>query len=177
MPAKTMHTILLTLIMLLLAPLARAHTGLHEASGLIEGFIHPLTGLDHMLVAIAAGYWAARAGNHGMRDKGMFLVLLLAGMVLGMISVAHPGLGIATLLAFLLTVAVIAVTIAMPENFAYVFFGSFALYHGLSHLLEMPRHAMVAGYATGLLISTGLLLALGTMLRHVVISRKPHGGA
>jgi hypothetical protein len=35
---------------------------------------------------------------------------------------------------------------------------------------------MVAGYVTGLLISTGMLLALGNLLRHVVITRKPHAG-
>jgi hypothetical protein len=43
-------------------------------------------------------------------------------------------------------------------------------------MLEMPRHAMVAGYMIGLLISTGLLLALGNLLRHVIITRKPHAG-
>ena len=176
MSQKVIHTSMLTFIALLLAPLAHAHTGTHATAGLVEGFIHPLTGLDHLLVAIAAGYWAARAGNHGVRDMGMFLVLLLAGMALGLVSVAFPGLGVASLLAFLLTVAVIAVAIAMPEIFVYVFFGSFALYHGLAHMLEMPASAMVAGYVTGLLISTGLLLALGNLLRHVVITRKPHAG-
>jgi len=176
MPARNIQAIAISIISLLIAPLAQAHTGLHGSAGLIEGFIHPLTGLDHILIAVAAGYWAARAGNHGVRNNAVFLVLLLAGMVLGMASIAFPALGIATVLAFVLAVAVIAVAIAMPERFVHVFFGCFALYHGLSHMLEMPRHAMVAGYATGLLISTGLLLALGTMLRHVVITRKPHAG-
>lgn len=176
MPQKALQTTALTIFSLLLAPLARAHTGMHESVGLVEGFIHPLTGLDHMLVAIAAGYWAARAGSHGVRNNATFLVLLLAGMLLGMASRAYPGLGIATALAFLLAVAVIAVAIAMPKWFVHVFFGAFALYHGLSHMLEMPRHAMLAGYTTGLLISTGLLLSLGAMLRHVVVTRKPHTG-
>jgi len=177
MSQKVIHTSILTFIALLLAPLAHAHTGTHAAAGLVEGFIHPLTGLDHLLIAITAGYWAARAGNHGIRDMAMFLALLLAGMLLGMVSVAFPELGIGLLLAFVLTVAVIAMAIAMPEMFVYVFFGSFALYHGLTHMLEMPGHVMVAGYVTGLLISTGLLLALGSLLRHVVITRKPHAGS
>jgi urease accessory protein len=81
------------------------------------------------------------------------------------------------LLALLLVVAVIAVAIARPEKFLYVFFGSFALYHGLAHIQEMPVQGIVASYIIGLLISTGLLLALGSLLRHVVITRKPHGGA
>ena len=97
-------------------------------------------------------------------------------MSIGLVSQAFPALGLATLLAFLLVVAVIAVAIAMPEKFVYVFFGGFALYHGLTHILEMPHQGMVAGYVIGLLISTGLLLALGNLLRHVVITRKPHAG-
>ena len=177
MSPKTILASLLTLTTVLLAPLAQAHTGMHAAAaGLVEGFIHPLTGLDHVLIAIAAGYWAARAGNHGVRDMLLFLGLLLAGMLAGLASLALPALGIGTLLAFLLAVAVIATAIAMPEKFVYVFFGGFALYHGLAHILEMPGQVMVAGYLTGLLISTGLLLALGSLLRHVVITRKPHAG-
>lgn len=176
MSPKAIYTCLLTFITLLLAPLAQAHPGGQATAGLVEGFIHPLTGPDHLLIAVAAGYWAARGGNHGIRDMSLFLGLLLAGILLGLISVALPELGIATLLAFLLTVAVIAVLIAMPENFLYVFFGGFALYHGLTHILEMPYQVMVAGYVTGLLISTSLLLALGNLLRHVVITRKPHAG-
>jgi len=176
MSPKAIYTCMLTIITLLLAPLAQAHPGTQAAAGLVEGFIHPLTGLDHMLIAIAAGYWAARAGNHGVRDMSLFLGLLLAGMLLGVASQAFPALGLATLLAFMLMVAVIAVVIAMPEKFVFVFFGGFALYQGLTHILEMPQQVMVASYITGLLISTGLLLALGNLLRHVVITRKPHAG-
>jgi urease accessory protein len=176
MSRKVISTSILTFTTLLLAPLAQAHTGMHATAGLVDGFTHPLTGLDHLLVAIAAGYWAARAGNHGIRDMIFFLGLLLAGILVGLASLAFPALGLATLLAFLLAVAVIAVAIATPDKFVYVFFGGFALYHGLSHMLEMPHQAMVAGYVTGLLISTGMLLALGNLLRHVVITRKPHAG-
>jgi len=178
MSTKAILTSALSLTTLLLAPLAQAHPGTQAATaGLVEGFIHPLTGLDHLLIAIAAGYWAARAGNHGVRDMALFLGLLVAGMLLGLASLAFPALGLAALLAFVLTVAVIAVMIAMPEKFVYVFFGGFALYHGLAHILEMPQQVVVAGYMTGLLISTGLLLALGSLLRQVVITRKPHAGA
>jgi urease accessory protein len=177
MSRKVISTSILTFTTLLLAPLAQAHTGMHATAGLVDGFIHPLTGLDHVLIAVAAGYWAARAGNHGTRDMLLFLGCLLAGTLIGMASLAFPALGLATLLAFLLVVAVIAVAIAMQEKFVYVFFSAFALYHGLSHILEMPGQAAVAGYIIGLLISTGLLLALGSLLRQVVITRKPHAGA
>ena len=176
MSRKVIFTSILTLITTLLAPLVQAHTGIHATTGLVDGFIHPLTGLDHILIAVAAGYWAARAGDHGIRDMLPFLGLLLAGMLIGLASLAFPALGLATLLAFLLVVAVIAVAIAMPEKFVYVFFSAFALYHGLSHILEMPGEVLVAGYIIGLLISTGLLLALGSLLRQVVITRKPHAG-
>ena len=76
---KVTHTTLLTLITLLVAPCAMAHEGLHTSIGLIDGFMHPATGLDHLLVAIAAGYWAARSGDHGVRDV-LFILACLAGL-------------------------------------------------------------------------------------------------
>ena len=45
MSRKVIFTSILTFISLLLAPLAHAHTGTHATAGLVEGFIHPLTGL------------------------------------------------------------------------------------------------------------------------------------
>jgi urease accessory protein len=92
MQLRIIHTTVLTLIILLVAPLALAHGGLHTSNGLVDGFMHPASGLDHLLVAIAAGYWAARGGDHGLRDVLFFLALFAAGSLLGMLSFAVPQL-------------------------------------------------------------------------------------
>jgi urease accessory protein len=166
--------VLLTLLALLVSPFALAHSGTGYTAGLADGFMHPVTGLDHLLIAIAAGFWAGRSGNHGIADMVYFLSLLLGGMLLGAACLAFPQLQLSTILVLLLTVAFIAATIVAPQYFAYIFFGGFAVYHGIVHMLAMPAPATVAGYFIGLFFATGLLLMFGLILRQVVATRKAH---
>ena len=171
---KVTHTTVLTLITLLVAPCALAHEGMHTSIGLIDGFMHPATGLDHLLVAIAAGYWAARSGDHGVRDVLFILMLFAGGTLLGMISIAMPQLPVAGATLFLLTVAVVAVAIGYSEWLGHVALGGLAMYQGMTHLLQVPAHVGVGGFALGLLLSTGVLMIVGLILRQVMTTRRPH---
>lgn len=173
MSKKVMLSAVTMLAGLLASPLAAAHSGVHLTAGLVDGFMHPVSGLDHLVVAIAAGFWASRWGNHGVRDMSFFLVLFAAGLLLGGASQLLPQLEITTPLLFLMIVAVIAVAIAVPAFFMYAFFGSFALWHGMAHMLEMPAGVAHTSFAAGLLLSTGVLLTLGLILRTVVSAYLP----
>jgi urease accessory protein len=174
MQLRSLSAVFLALATLLIAPLALAHSGAGHTAGLADGFMHPATGLDHLLLAIAAGFWAGRSGTHGVMDAVYFLALLLGGMLLGAACLAFPQLPLPTILAVALTVVFIALSIAIPQYFSYVFFGGFAAYHGVVHMLEMPAPAALTGYMAGLFFSTGLLLMFGLILRQVIITRKPH---
>jgi urease accessory protein len=165
---------LLAPIALLVSPLVLAHSGAGHAAGLADGFMHPVTGLDHLAIAIAAGFWAGRSGDHGVPDVGYFLSLFLGGMLLGIGCIQFPELQLSTVMVVGLTVAFIALTIATPQHFSYIFFGGFAIYHGIVHMLEMPSPAAATGYIIGLFFATGLMLMLGLILRQVVVTRKPH---
>jgi len=170
MQLRSLSTVLLTFITLLVSPFALAHSGGGHIAGLADGFMHPVTGLDHLLI----GFWAGRSGDHGVADVGYFLSLLLGGMLLGAVCLTFPQLQLSTILVLILTVAFIALSIAAPQHFAYVFFGAFAVYHGIVHMLGMPAPVAAVGYMVGLLFSTGLLLMLGLILRQVVATRKAH---
>jgi urease accessory protein len=174
MQPKVILSAVVTLTSMLAAPLAAAHNGVHLNDGLVDGFMHPVSGLDHLFVAIAAGFWAARAGDHGLRDMSFFLALFAGGLLLGLACQLWPQLDIITTpLLFLLVVAIIAVAIACPSCFMHTLFGSIALWHGLVHMLEMPGDVALAGFAFGLLVSTGVLMSLGLMLRGVIATRRP----
>jgi urease accessory protein len=174
MQMRSLSTVLLALLALLVSPFALAHSGTGYTAGLADGFMHPVTGLDHLLIAIAAGFWAGRSGDHGVPDVLFFMVMLLGGVLLGFCCQMFPQLQLSTILALVLTAAFIAASIAAPQFFAYIFFGGFAVYHGIVHMLGMPAHASAAGFILGLFFSTGLLLMLGLILRQVVVTRKPH---
>lgn len=174
MPLKTLSALLLAPILLLLPPLALAHSGAGHLSGLADGFMHPATGLDHLLIAIAAGFWAGRSGDHGVMDVMYFLLLFLVGILMGTCCLLFPLLQLSTILIVLLTAGFVAASLAAPRYFAYIFFGGFALYHGMVHMLEMPAPLAATGYVIGLVFSTGLLMMFGLILRQVVVTRKPH---
>lgn len=173
MQPRFLLMLLPALIALLFSPFALAHTGAGHVAGFADGFMHPVTGLDHLLVAVAAGIWAARSGDHGVSDIMFFLALLLAGLLLGFVCLTFPLLQMQTLLV-LLVAALITIGIAAPQYFAYLFFGGFAVYHGIVHILVMPAPAAVLAYGAGLFFSTGLLVLLGLIIRQVVVTRNPH---
>ena len=170
---RSLSVMLLAPVILMLSPFALAHTGGGHMAGLADGFMHPVTGLDHLLIAIAAGFWAGRRGDHGVTGMVYFLLLLLAGVLLGSCCVLFPQLQLSTILVVLLTVVFVAASIAAPQYFAYIFFGGFAVYHGIVHMLEMPAPVTAMSYVIGLLFSTWLLLMFGLILRQVVATLQP----
>ncbi|MCK5382393.1 MAG: HupE/UreJ family protein [Gammaproteobacteria bacterium] len=174
MQLRNLLVLLLTPFILLVSPLVLAHAGGGGVAGLADGFMHPATGLDHLLIAIAAGVWAGRSGDHGVPDVMYFLLLVMAGILLGICCMQFPQLQLQTLLVVGLTVMFIALSIAAPRYFAYIFFGGFAVYHGIVHMLEIPAAVTATGYIIGLILSTGMLLMVGLILRQVVETRKPH---
>lgn len=125
-------------------------------SALAAGFVHPLTGLDHLLALAAAGVWSARQ-RQGVKLLAVFVVAMLLGALAGLAGFAVPGLdaGIAaTVVALGLLVA--AATETLPASVALALCAGFAALHGNAHGLELPA-ASVAGY----LASSALLLMVG----------------
>jgi urease accessory protein len=166
--------IVLWLAAILVAPPAVAHDGINIGHGLADGFMHPASGIEHLLVAIAAGFWAARSGDHGVPDMLYFLALFAGGLMLGAASLVWLQLEIVTPLLFALTVAVIAVAIALPQWFYHALFGGSAVYLGLVHMLEVPATSAMSGFGIGLFLSTAVLLKLGLMLRTVITTFRSH---
>lgn len=163
-----------TLLTLLTSPLALAHTGHGYTAGFADGFMHPVTGLDHLAVAIAVGFWAASCANCGIRQMSFFMSLFAGGMLLGLCSLMFPELQLGYLLAVLMIVVFIGGSIAIPGMFNWFLFGSFAIFHGMTHLREMPVEAVPFAFMAGLFVATGMLLLFGFMLRQVVSTRKAH---
>jgi urease accessory protein len=173
MSLKTVSQILFTAILLLVAPLASAHPG-HSGVGLVDGFMHPATGIDHLLVALAAGYWAARRGDHGLRGHGLFMGLFVAGILLGTAGIRWFHADFTPALIPVLIVLVIMVAIGATSWFMQALFGSLALYQGVQHMAGLPADTPLTGFALGLVLATAVLLLIGQMVRQVVSTRTPH---
>src|SRR5262245_35673364 len=70
---------------------ALAHTGAGVAVGLQSGFLHPITGLDHLVAMVAVGLWGAQLGSPAIWILPITFPLVMAmGGVLGVIGVDLP---------------------------------------------------------------------------------------
>src|SRR6266478_7646633 len=90
---------------------ALAHAGHGDASGLMNGFAHPITGIDHVLAMVAVGALSAQLGGRALWLVPLsFVGLMVVGGALGMAGIAVPfaELGVA------LSVVVFGLTVAFP---------------------------------------------------------------
>jgi urease accessory protein len=150
--------------LLALSPtLALAHPGHGDPLGFSHGFMHPLTGLDHVLAMVAVGIFAASLGGRALfAVPASFVALMAAGGALGMAGVELPfvEVGIAASV-IVLGSAVASGWKRWPLGAAMAMVGAFAVFHGFAHGAEMPANASGLDYAAGFLLATALLHAAG----------------
>src|SRR5580658_2209634 len=80
------------LTLLLLPSTASAHQEKGTVWGFTSGFIHPLTGLDHITAMVAVGLWGAFLGAPAMWVLPVVFPLVMAfGGALGVLGVPLPG--------------------------------------------------------------------------------------
>jgi urease accessory protein len=164
-----------------ISTLARAHIG-HEsgdathshASAFIVGFLHPLTGLDHLAAMVAVGLWSALAARRAWPDLLWaplgFAAMLLAGALLGQQGVQLPAVE-PMIAASLLVLGLLVLTRwRVPGIAAAALVGVFAVFHGLAHGHELAGNANALPVVAGMLAATLLLhvsgVAAGWALRH-----------
>ncbi len=140
---------------------AFAHLDPAEHGSLLAGFTHPLSGLDHILVMIAVGLWAAQIGGRAFWVvPSAFVGTMAFGFALAMAGVHLPFVEpaiLASVVALGLLVAM-AVRIEIIASAAVV--GVFALFHGYAHGGELGA-AGALPFSTGFVIATALLHVAG----------------
>jgi len=157
---------------------AYAHPGHAMAySGLFAGFMHPFSGVDHLLAMFAVGVWAAQLGGRARWAVPLAFVAAMAlGAVLAMTDAIHVDAnaiesGIA---ASLLVLGLLVFRAQrLPISAALALVGTFALFHGAAHGSELPAFADPTRYAFGFLAATALLHALGLGFGAIALHRAP----
>lgn len=140
---------------------ASAHPG-HGGHGLESGFVHPLTGLDHLLAMIAVGLWASQIGRRALWAVPLSFVgcMSLGGIAefAGIsIPLVEPGI-LASLFVFGL---LIAIGFQWPTWAAATIAGLFAICHGAAHASEMAAGESAIVYSIGFVLATSLLHLAG----------------
>jgi urease accessory protein len=152
----------LTLAAATLAPaVAFAHAGHGEHSGFIHGFMHPVTGLDHILAMVTVGILAYQIGGRALwLVPTTFLAIMAAGGALGVAGVSfyfvEPGIAASVVILGL----IVALALKPPVALAMALVAVFAVFHGYAHGIEAPLDG-AAAYGAGFLVATALLHAFG----------------
>jgi urease accessory protein len=161
-----MRLISLVLSGLVLASPALAHPG-HEASG----FLHPFTGIDHLLAMLAVGMWASflsvERRSAALLVPAAFLAMIASGAVAGFAGIKLPLVEAGILASVFVFGALMVAAVRLPSAWAMAVVGLFAIFHGYAHALEAPGGSPGA-YALSFLLATALLLGVGSGLGLVV---------
>lgn len=156
------------MVVLFSAGPASAHQGTGLPGGFESGFLHPLTGFDHMLAMVSVGLWGAFLGRPLIIALPMiFPSMMVIGAGLAMLGVPLPPveLGIAVSVVTLGSMILFAIRASVPVACSVV--ALFALFHGYAHGSELPSAADPVGYSAGFVLCTGMLhvvgIAIGTV--------------
>jgi urease accessory protein len=155
----------------MLAPaLAFAHEGAETRSGFASGFLHPLTGVDHVLAMLAVGMWGAQLGMPALWVLPVAFPLVMSlGGVAGILGLPLPAVEPGIVVSVIALGACIALDRKPPLWFAAGLVSLFAVFHGYAHGTELPSQAGAAAYSLGFVVATGLIhltgIAIGTVTR------------
>ena len=160
----------LPLALLLVPSVADAHPQVGGIGGFVSGFLHPLTGLDHIVAMVAVGLWGAYLGAPAMWLLPVIFPMVMAfGGALGILGVPLPGTEVGIALSGVLLGLAVALAARPPLWVAGTLVGIFAIFHGHAHGTELPHAANALTYAVGFVLATGLLhlsgIALGLLTR------------
>ena len=156
---------LAAIILGLSAGLAEAHVGHGSTTGFVHGFIHPVSGIDHILVMVAVGMFAVILGGRALwLLPSSFVGMMVVGGMLGNLGVHIPFVEFLITLSVIILGAAVTLQWRAPVMLAVALVGFFAVFHGHAHGAEMPSDVSPFGYGLGFVLATLALHVAGLSL-------------
>lgn len=150
---------------------AAAHVGGTTAAhdGFTGGFLHPFTGIDHLVAMLAVGCWSALLARPGRLDLWLvplgFVVVLVLGALLGAGGLALPAIEPMIAVSLVVLGLLVARPVRWPTAAAVALVGVFALFHGHAHGAGLAGAAALAGMALGSVLLHATGVAAGLLVR------------
>jgi urease accessory protein len=154
--------VLVTALSVFVAAPAHAHEGAGVGGGLISGFLHPITGLDHVIAMVAVGLWGAFLGKPAIWQLPIvFPIVMAIGGAMGVANLPLPAVETGIALSALVLGLMVAFAARPPLWVAALIVGAFAIFHGYAHGRELPEAADAIAFSVGFVVATGLLHVAG----------------
>ena len=149
---------------LVLSPLAFSCVSAQAHAGSAQGWLHPLTGPDHLLAMIAVGAWSAQIGGRAIWVvPSAFVCCMAAGGIAGFYQLDIPGIESAVAISVLVLGLAIGCARKLAMAPAACMVGLFGVCHGYAHGYEMPVMDNKVTYVAGFLTSTATLHLIGAV--------------
>ena len=153
---------------------ASAHLGTDSGTHhtLVDGLLHPLTGLDHLAAMLAVGLWSALSATSARRmwlAPVAFAGMLLVGALLGLNGMELPAVEPMIAASLLVMGLLVATRAKLPLAVTAGVVGVFAVFHGIAHGTELAGGGNGFAPLLGMLVATIALhlagVGLGLALR------------
>ncbi|MDD5462447.1 MAG: HupE/UreJ family protein [Methylococcales bacterium] len=159
---KANRLVIFTGLLLILSLPAQAHSGAGAIHGFVDGLLHPLLGIDHLLVMLAIGLWAAMRGGKALwLLPASFLSMMVAGAGLHFAGLTLNAAETWVAASVLASGLLVWKNYQVSSGFAVALVAGFALSHGYVHAAELQTDANASAYAAGFLLTTALLHVSG----------------
>jgi urease accessory protein len=159
------HGLIAAATLTLIPTAAFAHPGMGDAHGFVQGFAHPLGGLDHLLAMVTVGLLAWQLGGRALwLVPASFVLAMAAGGALGVADIPVPFVEVGIAVSVIVLGTMVALGTKAPLAITMALAALFAVFHGHAHGSEMPLDAGSIAYGAGFLLASALLIAAGIAL-------------
>ena len=159
------HAVLGAVMLAFVPAIASAHQETGQAAGFLSGFMHPISGFDHVLAMVAVGLWGAVLGSPAIWVLPVaFPVVMAFGGLMGLLGIPVPGVEIGIAASAIVLGAMVLAQLRPPLWLAATLVAFFAIFHGHAHGRELPEGASALLYSLGFVVATGLLHLVGILL-------------
>lgn len=148
-----------------LSPSLYAHTGGIVDSSLMSGLLHPLTGVDHLLVLMSVGICAAKQGGKALwLYPCLFFALMTVGALMNAYAVYVPFIEPLITLSIVFFGLLVSVNPKKLADILFVGISFFAIFHGYAHAAEVPADSSRAVYFSALILMSLLICLSGYLI-------------
>ncbi|MDO8453867.1 MAG: HupE/UreJ family protein, partial [Sulfurimonas sp.] len=152
-------------MLLSLSALAFGHTTTLESGGFGSGFLHPISGLDHILAMVGVGMVAFLSSKKGYLLLVAFMGAMMAAAVLGFMGVEMAFVEEGILLSIAVVFALIGYAKKISLNAIIAIIAFFGMFHGFAHGAEFQGGNFVS-YMAGFTLTTLMLHLSGIALAY-----------
>ncbi|MEC7488868.1 MAG: HupE/UreJ family protein [Pseudomonadota bacterium] len=139
----------------------------HSDATIGAGFLHPISGLDHLLALLAVGIWAGRAGSKiKWRVPSIFIAFTLLGAAITMHGLTLPSIQTVVFSSVAIFFVLAAISIRLSTRTAGIVTAMFAFFHGAAHgtIAGAAPISFVAGFLAASIVVLGIGVIMGAAL-------------